>query len=407
MSSGSAHRIALIALVAALAACAMLVRPPSFAHGAAPPATAEAGVIGLGAHGPTVRALQRELRSRGLRIAADGVYGPATRRAVARFQRRLGLRVNGLVDRPLLWWLGLSVCDLPGPTTARGGARGVLRLGAYGPQVCTLQRLLARAGASLAVDGGFGPRTRAAVRRAQRRFGMRPTGVATDALRARLRRARPAPSGGAPGALLSLGSEGSPVRRLQQALRRDGAGVAVDGVFGPATRRAVAAYQRRAGLRPNGTAGVALLRRLRATRARHLVVFPVRAPHAYSDDFGAPRHQGRHEGNDILAPPGAPVVAVASGRIERLTRVPQGLGGIHLWLDDAAGTAYYYAHLRRIAPGLVPGSRVRAGQVIGQVGRTGDARGGPYHLHFEMHPGGGAAVDPYRELRDVDPAVSS
>jgi peptidoglycan hydrolase-like protein with peptidoglycan-binding domain len=407
MRPGAAHRIAQIALVAALAACAMLMRPPFIAHGAPAPAGAEAGVLVLGAHGPTVRALQRELRSRGFRVAVDGIYGPASRRAVARFQRRLGLRVNGLVDRPLLWWLGLSVCDLPGPTSARGGAGGVLRLGAYGPKVCALQRLLARAGATLAVDGGFGPRTRAAVRAAQRRFGMRPTGVATNALRARLRRAPRAPARGAPDALLSLGSEGPQVRRLQEGLGRAGIAVAVDGVFGPATRRAVAAYQRRRGLRPTGTAGTALLRRLRATRARHLLVFPVRGPHAYSDDFGAPRHQGRHEGNDILAPPGAPVVAVAGGHIDRLTRVPRGLGGIHLWLDDDAGTAYYYAHLRRIAPGLVPGSRVRAGQVIGYVGRTGDARGGPYHLHFEMHPGGGAAVDPYRELRDVDPAVGS
>jgi peptidoglycan hydrolase-like protein with peptidoglycan-binding domain len=402
MRPGAAHRIAQIALVAALAACAMLMRPPFIAHGAPASPSAEAGVLGLGAHGPTVRALQRELRSRGLRVAVDGVYGPATRRAVARFQRRLGLRVNGLVDRPLLWWLGLSVCDLPGPTSARGGVDGVLRLGAYGPKVCDLQRLLVRAGATLAVDGGFGPATRAAVRAAQRRLGMRPNGVATAALRARLRRAPRAPR-----ALLSLGSEGPQVRRLQEGLRRAGLAVAVDGAFGPATRRAVAAYQRGRGLRPTGTAGTTLLRRLRATRARHLLVFPVRGPHAYSDDFGAPRHQGPHEGNDILAPPGAPVLAVAGGRIDRLTRVPRGLGGIHLWLDDDAGTAYYYAHLRRIAPGLVPGSRVRAGQVIGDVGRTGDAAGGPYHLHFEMHPGGGAAVDPYRELRDVDPAVGS
>ncbi|MBJ7456553.1 MAG: peptidoglycan-binding protein, partial [Thermoleophilia bacterium] len=164
--------VALVVIAAVLAGGGA----PSRAQAAPPPPTAEAGVLGLGARGPTVRALQRELRSRGFRVALDGVYGPGTRRAVSRFQRRLGLRINGLVDRPLLWWLGLSVCELPGPTTARGASDGRLRLGAYGPQVCTLQRQLSRAGASIAVDGGFGPQTRAAVRRAQRRYGLRPTG---------------------------------------------------------------------------------------------------------------------------------------------------------------------------------------------------------------------------------------
>jgi peptidoglycan hydrolase-like protein with peptidoglycan-binding domain len=370
------------------------------AHAAPPPATAEAGVLGLGARGPTVRALQRELRSRGFRVEADGVYGPGTRRAVARFQRRLGLRINGLVDRPLLWWLGLSVCDLPGPTTARGAATGRLRLGAYGPQVCTLQRQLARAGATLAVDGGYGPQTRAAVRRAQRRYGLRPTGVADALLRARLR-ARPAARPPV-GTLLSVGAEGPQVRRLQLALRRQGFGLSSDGAFGPQTRRALVRYQRREGLRPSGTADVALLRRLSATRARHLAVFPVPGPHAFSNDFGAPRYQGRHQGIDILAARGTAVVAVADGVIDSMSRADTGLGGIRLWLRDDAGTRFYYAHLSRIAPELRVGTRVTAGRRIGAVGRTGDARGGVFHLHFELHPGGGPAINPYPELFDLD-----
>ncbi len=385
-------------------AASMLVALPSVPPGAAAraPATAEAGVLGLGAHGPTVRALQRELRSRGFRVAVDGVYGPGTRRAVSRFQRRLGLRVNGLVNRPLLWWLGLSVCDLPGPTTARGAANGVLRLGAYGPQVCALQRALARSGEPVAVDGGFGPLTRAAVRRAQRRLGLRPTGVADGRLRARLRSGRP--GGATPnGAVLSIGAEGPPVRRLQVALRRQGIPVSADGAFGPNTRRAVARYQRREGLAVNGAADISLLRRLNATRARHLTVFPVDGPRAFSNDFGAPRHQGKHQGIDILAAPGTPVVAVADGVIDQLSRADTGLGGIRVWLRDDAGTRYYFAHLRSIPADIQVGTRVRAGTKIGEVGRTGDARGGVFHLHFEMHPGGGKAVNPYRELRDLDP----
>jgi len=399
MSVRTLRPAALAALVVMAVALAGATAGRSAA--APPPATAEAGVLGVGSRGPTVRALQRELRSRGFRVAVDGVFGPGTRRAVARFQRRIGIRINGIVDRPLLWWLGLSVCDLPGPTTARGSADGRLRLGAYGPQVCALQRALARSGEPVAVDGGYGPQTRGAVRRAQRRLGLRPNGVADARLRARLR-AHPGPV--VPrGTLLAVGAEGPPVRRLQLALRRQGLAVSADGAFGPRTRRAVARYQRQEGLAVNGAADVTLLRRLSATRARHLEVFPVDGPRAFSNDFGAPRHQGDHEGIDILAARGTPVVAVADGVIDSMSRADTGLGGIRVWLRDDAGTRYYFAHLRSIPAGIEVGVRVRAGQEIGAIGRTGDARGGVFHLHFEMHPGGGRAVNPYSELRDLDP----
>ncbi|MGE3234228.1 MAG: peptidoglycan-binding protein, partial [Thermoleophilia bacterium] len=161
-----------VVAAAVAAAAAGAVTAPAGSAAQRPPPFAESGVLTVGAHGPAVRALQRELRSRGIRVTVDGRFGPGTRRAVARLQKRMGLRINGLVDRPLLWWLGISVCDLPGPTTARGAAAGRLRMGAYGPQVCVLQRRLARAGFTVGVDGGFGPQTRAAVRTAQRRFGM-------------------------------------------------------------------------------------------------------------------------------------------------------------------------------------------------------------------------------------------
>jgi murein DD-endopeptidase MepM/ murein hydrolase activator NlpD len=194
------------------------------------------------------------------------------------------------------------------------------------------------------------------------------------------------------------------VRRLQAALRRRGYRVAIDGAFGPRTRLAVARYQRREGLAVNGAADLSLLRRLDALRARHLMVFPVDGVHSFIDDFGAPRPQdGPHKGIDIVAPLGTPVVAVADGVIDQMSRADTGLGGIRLWLRDDAGTRYYYAHLSAIAPGLPLGARVAAGQRIGAVGRTGNARRGVHHLHFEMRPGGGRPVNPYRELREVDP----
>ncbi len=393
------------AVVAALIATAVVAGAGASGGQAAqrPPPFAESGVLTVGARGPAVRALQRELRSRGIRVAVDGRFGPGTRRGVALLQKRLGLRINGLVDRSLLWWLGISVCDLPGPTSARGARGGHLRLGAFGPKVCALQRALTRAGFTVGVDGGFGPQTRAAVRGAQRRLGMRPTGVSGPTRLRRLRGGRPAP-GPAGRATLRVGSRGTRVRALQVALLRKGFDVAVDGAFGPATRRALTRWQRRTGLRADGRASPGVMRRIGAGRPSRLLAFPVRGVHGYSDDFGAPRHQGGHEGNDIFAPRGAPVVAVANGVIAEMTRRERGLGGIWIWLRADDATGYYYAHLSRITPGLARGSRVRAGQVIGNVGTTGDARGTSPHLHFEMHPPGRGAVNPYAELRAADVA---
>ena len=77
-----------------------------------------------------------------------------------------------------------------------------------------------------------------------------------------------------------------------------------------------------------------------------------------------------------------------------MTRRERGLGGIWIWLRADDGTGFYYAHLSRIAPSLAPGARVRAGQGIGAVGMTGDARGTVPHLHFEMHPPGRGRREP-------------
>lgn len=118
------------------------------------------------------------------------------------------------------------------------------------------------------------------------------------------------------------------------------------------------------------------------------LVCPVRGPVWYTNSWGAPRPDGRrHEGVDLMAPMGTPLVAVASGRVSfGFNR----LGGRVAWVHADDGTRHYYAHLSRIAG--FP-RRVRAGDVIGYVGMTGNA--GAPHLHWEVHPGGGAAVNPY------------
>jgi len=141
-------------------------------------------------------------------------------------------------------------------------------------------------------------------------------------------------------------------------------------------------------------------------------VFPVYGDASYSDTFGAPRADvAWHHGDDIFAPLGAPVVAVADGTVFSVGWNP--IGGWRLWLRDLQGNEFYYAHLSAYSPYALNNTQVRAGTVLGFVGNTGDAEGTPYHLHFEIHPvallglGYDGAVDPtpyldaWRRLQDI------
>jgi len=131
-------------------------------------------------------------------------------------------------------------------------------------------------------------------------------------------------------------------------------------------------------------------------------VFPVDGPHSYIDSWGHARSGGRkHKGTDIMAAKGTPVVACVSGVISKTSPHSRGLGGITLWLEGDDGNTYYYAHLNNIAGGIAPGARVSAGQLVGTVGSTGNASASAPHLHFEIHPGGGAAINPYPILRNA------
>ncbi len=125
-----------------------------------------------------------------------------------------------------------------------------------------------------------------------------------------------------------------------------------------------------------------------------IAVCPVAGPNSFVDSFGWPRPGGRvHEGIDLISPYGTPVVAVNSGSA---VQTPNSLGGNAVIVYHAGGTWTYYAHLSSYG---ASGS-VSTNTVIGYVGSTGDA-GSVNHLHFEYHPGGGAAVDPYNLLRAV------
>jgi murein DD-endopeptidase MepM/ murein hydrolase activator NlpD len=143
------------------------------------------------------------------------------------------------------------------------------------------------------------------------------------------------------------------------------------------------------------------------------IVFPVLGTVQFSDDYGAPRPQGRHEGIDILAPRHAYALAAEAGRVRFYTG--SGRAGCMLYLDGKSGTTYYYIHLNNdlgagndnrggcksgvtFPKGLKTGQRVKAGQLIGFVGDSGDANGIHPHLHFELHPHGGRSTNPYPYL---------
>jgi murein DD-endopeptidase MepM/ murein hydrolase activator NlpD len=136
----------------------------------------------------------------------------------------------------------------------------------------------------------------------------------------------------------------------------------------------------------------------------HGFVFPVASPHTFSEDFGDIRLPGTpqqhfHQGCDVLAAEGTELYAAERGAVTQMSS--DGLGGTGLWLKGESGTYYYYAHLSAYVDGLAVGQVVEAGQLVGYVGQTGDATGP--HLHFEVHPGGGPAIDPYPLLLASDP----
>jgi murein DD-endopeptidase MepM/ murein hydrolase activator NlpD len=151
---------------------------------------------------------------------------------------------------------------------------------------------------------------------------------------------------------------------------------------------------------------VRLLSPLKQTPSLHSgrYVFPLERAVSFADTFGAPRPGvAWHHGDDLFAPKGTRVLAVAEGVIFSVGW--QRLGGRRLWLLDRAGNEFYYAHLNGYARRTRNGEHVHAGAVIAYVGTSGDAESTPPHLHFEIHPasflglGYDGAVDPTIYLR--------
>lgn len=138
------------------------------------------------------------------------------------------------------------------------------------------------------------------------------------------------------------------------------------------------------------------------------LIFPVagRDSRAVKSYFRDPRDGGRrdHHGVDIFAPRGTPVVAAANGVVTSVGAT--NLGGKVVWVWDARrGQSHYYAHLSEQA--VTAGTLVRAGDLVGYVGNTGNARSTPPHLHFGMYSLGEGPIDPYPFVQGAKgPAVS-
>jgi peptidoglycan hydrolase-like protein with peptidoglycan-binding domain len=402
--------------------------PVGVAGPTAPAASSSSGsFVGMttGARGDNVKVLQRALIAAGISVrgGADGVFGPMTAAALTSYQQANGLTANGIVDDAVVAKLALvagtpAPAPAPAPTPAPGASYVGLTVGSNGQPVKDLQRALMQAGLTLrgGADGVFGNLTRATLMQFQQSQGREQTGIVSDADAAALSLgSRATPQGVAnPVGFAVFGERGDRVKAVQQSLIAAGISFAggADGVFGAATAGAIMAFQRREGLPATGKLDQVTADRLGSAPAPaptppssagvSIDVFPVQGKCWFGDTWQAPRGGGRlHEGLDVIAPRGNLLYAVVSGTISKIYTDAPGLrSGNGLRIAQDNGTYFTYLHMDTFAEGIVLGARVTAGQVVGTVGATGNAA--TPHLHFEVHPGGGAAVNPYPLVKPID-----
>ena len=364
--------------------------------GAAATQAAAASLPKQGDQSSAVQRLQRLLAAKAVHVSggADGYFGKATATAVRHFQTAVDLPATGKVDEATAVAVGLIE---PVPHLAPG---------AVGKPVEALQQRLAAVGLRVkgGADGRYGPATATALRSFQELHHLPLTGT-LDAWTAAVLERGATHNGAAPSASLAPGSSGPAVLALQRQLIALGARPTggADGRYGTATRRAVARVQGWFGLPITGVVdprtAAALGTAVRPKAVHALDAFPLPRTCEFWNTWGAPRAGGRrHEGTDIFARAGTPVLAVANGRIVKLRHdFPGSRGGNQFWLKAKDGTTYFYGHLDGFADGIGLGVPVIAGQTIGFAGKTGLTT--VVHLHFEVHPGGGRAVNPYPILR--------
>ena len=381
----------------------------------------------VGASGDAVWSVQQALINSGFAVkgGADGKFGLATTIALGKFQAAKGLTVTKVVDEATA--IALGMLSAPKPvvvasakivTTAAVVNSIFPKLGDRSETVKAIQTVLIKDSIGLVggADGRFGAGTSAAIAEYQKRRGLNITGSMDDATNAVMFAApvaAPVPVAVTATAMTfetlpARGQSGDLVRALQNALIANGTEIkgGADGVFGVATTVALGNFQTARALNQtkvldvNTAVALALIPSLESLGLPTLQVFPMQGRCGFADTWGQARSEGRsHEGTDVMSARGLALYATNDGVISRMSTGGR-LGGNVIYVKIPNGTYFYYAHLDSFAPGMAAGVPVKAGQIIGYVGSTGDA--GTPHLHFEVHPFGGAAVNPYAILKAAD-----
>ena len=393
------------------------------------------GQPSFGDKGAHVVAVQKAILRNGftLKGGATGVFNKNTQQALKAFQKVVGLKATGVVDTATAKVLKVAAAStttvVETTTTVAPAIQYPLTAstlpvrGNKGDSVVAVQKALTAAGLVVkgGIDGAFGSGTTTTITAFQTSKGITATGIldipTAVALALIAPVAAPAPTPAAVTAesastpltsskLPVRGNKGDSVRILQKALINAGVEVkgGADGVFGGATFVALQKYQTSNSLSVTGTltTQTAIKLGLVAAPAVSIAVFPVQGLCSYENTWHAPRGNNRlHLGVDIIAKEGNLLYAVADGTITKLYSVGSDkLAGNGVRLTMADGTYFFYGHMLKIADGITVGTKVKAGQVVGLLGKTGGTT--TPHLHLEVHPLGGEAIDPTPIVSAVD-----
>ncbi|MEN9553047.1 MAG: hypothetical protein RLY24_642 [Actinomycetota bacterium] len=397
----------------------------------------------FGEQGPHVVAVQQAIMRNGftLKGGATGIFDKRTLAALKTFQKVVGLKVTGVVDAPTAKVLKLAVASTTtqAPTTTAAPTTTVAPTttipavsypltvetlpvrGHRGNAVLVVQNALKNAGLVVrgGIDGMFGSGTTSTIQAFQNAKGLTVNGLLDTPTATALGLIAPvvAPAPVAtpvavttPAATLTVlpvrGNRGNNVMIVQRALIAAGITVkgGADGIFGGATTVAIQAFQTAKGINASGKLDqrTAIALGVVAPPAVQISVFPVQGPCSFENTWHAPRGGGRlHLGVDIIANEGNLIYAVADGTITKVySTATDKLAGNGVRLTTADGTYFFYGHFKAIADGITIGTKVKAGQVIGYNGKTGGTN--TPHLHFEVHPRGGEAIDPTAIVAAVD-----
>ena len=340
----------------------------------------------FGDSGTTVLRLQEALVARGftLKGGADGIFTANTQQTLKNFQKVVGFKATGRLDERTAAFLGLIAADQPAKTKVKAASTVASKPVAVAP---------AQNSAPIATP-----------------VFATPVVATPDVAPLVSPAAVPVAGTLSIDTLPARGQRSEAVRLVQQKLIENSIEVkgGADGIFGVATTISLTNFQNARGLNPTGAVdlptaiALGVLPDMATLGLPQISVFPTQGRCSFVDSWHDGRSGGRlHIGVDIVGPKGLAIYAVTDGIITKMYGAESKLSGNAIRLTAADATYFFYAHLDSFASGITVGSNVKAGQIIGYMGASGNA-GGNSHLHFEVHPGGGEAVNPYPIVKAVD-----